>query len=279
MPVTRIQSDILKIIARHRDQESFVAGGVPINRDGPRYSKDIDIFHDRMQRIAEAAENDRTVLEAQGFVVMWLRQLPSIIGAEISRNGETTKLEWVADSDFRYFPAVPDEQFGFMLSIADLAVNKLMAAVGRREPRDVVDLLTLHEGYIPLGAVAWAAVEVAPGFTPEGLLAELRRNARYCADDFRRLAISPPIDPNDIAHRLRAAIDAAEQFVAVMPSEKAGRYFLQNGRVVEPDPANLAACVEHALQRQGHWPTSPEIERAMLERYLTGPLPAQPQRK
>lgn len=50
MPVTRIQSDILKIIARHRDQESFVAGGVPINRDGPRYSKDIDIFHDRMQR-------------------------------------------------------------------------------------------------------------------------------------------------------------------------------------------------------------------------------------
>jgi hypothetical protein len=61
-----------------------------------------------------------------------------------------------------------------------------------------------------------------------------------------------------------------------MPSEKAGRYFLKEGRPVEPDPAHLDAYAEHAPARRGHWPTSPEIERAMLERYLTGMLPFAP---
>ena len=270
MPINNVQSEVLRAIAKHRDPESFVAGGVPINRDGPRFSKDIDIFHDRMDRVVEAADRDAVTLKAEGFAVNWLRRLPTIIGAEISKNGETTKLEWVADSDFRYFPAVPDTQFGFVLSIVDLAVNKLMAAVGRREPRDVVDLLTLHETRFPLGAIVWAAVEVAPGFTPEGLLAELRRNTRYCAADFRQLAVAEPLDIDVVANRIRGMLGAAEAFVAQMPSEKAGRLFLKDGQPVEPDPANLAAYVEHAPERRGHWPTSPEIERAMLERYLSG---------
>lgn len=270
MPIDDIQSEVLKAIARHRDPESFVAGGVPINRDGPRFSKDIDIFHDRKERVLLAADQDAATLATAGFEITWLRRLDSIVGAGVSKGGVTTKLEWVADSDFRYFPALADAQFGFVLSIADLAVNKLMAAVGRREPRDVVDLLTLHETYLPLGAIAWASVEVAPGFTPEGLLAELRRNTRYCADDFRRLAVAQPIDIHATAQRIRRMIDAAEAFVAQMPSEKAGRLFLLDGHVVQPDPANLAAYVEHAPARRGHWPTSPDIERAMLERYLTG---------
>ena len=167
MPITSIQSAILAVIARQRNPESFVAGGVPINRKGQRYSQDIDVFHDRMERVKEAADTDALALVAAGFAVVWLRQLPTIIGAEVGRDGETTKIEWVADSDFRFFPALPDTEFGYVLSIPDLAVNKLMAAVGRREPRDVVDLLTLHQGHLPLGAIAWAAVEVAPGFTPE----------------------------------------------------------------------------------------------------------------
>ena len=38
MPISKLQSDILRLIASKRDPESFVAGGVPINRAGPRYS-------------------------------------------------------------------------------------------------------------------------------------------------------------------------------------------------------------------------------------------------
>ncbi|MFM9940858.1 MAG: nucleotidyl transferase AbiEii/AbiGii toxin family protein [Hyphomicrobiaceae bacterium] len=273
MPIDSFQREILKLLASSRNPESFVAGGVPINRAGPRYSKDIDIFLDRMERVSEAADRDAATLQASGYTVLWSRRLPTIVGAEITKDGNKTKLEWVADSDFRFFPAVPDPELGYVLSIVDLAVNKLMAAVGRREPRDIVDLLTLHSGYIRLGTTAWAAVEVAPGFTPEGILAELRRNSRYSAADYRMLDASPPIDPDDVARRVRLMIDEAERFVASMPSDKAGRIFLLNGRVVEPDPARLMTYVEHLPHWSEHWPVSPEIERAMLERYLTGTSP------
>ena len=64
----------------------------------------------------------------------------------------STKLEWVVDSDFRFFPALPDELFGYVLHPVDLATNKVMAAAGRREPRDVVDLVMIHEQVLPLGS-------------------------------------------------------------------------------------------------------------------------------
>jgi len=54
VPVTKAQSAVLKAIADSRDPESYVAGGLPINRAGPRFSEDIGIFHDREERVARA---------------------------------------------------------------------------------------------------------------------------------------------------------------------------------------------------------------------------------
>jgi hypothetical protein len=54
---------------------------------------------------------------------------------------------------FRFFPTVQDEVFGYVLHPIDLAMNKLMAAVGRRAVRDLVDLVTIHETILPIGAV------------------------------------------------------------------------------------------------------------------------------
>ena len=39
-----------------------------------------------------------------------------------------------------------------MLHPVDLGMNKVMAAAGRRELRDIVDLVTIHETILPLGA-------------------------------------------------------------------------------------------------------------------------------
>jgi hypothetical protein len=39
------------LLATHRDPESYVAGGTPLNRDAPRYSGAIDVFHDRQERV------------------------------------------------------------------------------------------------------------------------------------------------------------------------------------------------------------------------------------
>jgi hypothetical protein len=265
VPISKLQSDILRLIASRRDPESFIAGGVPINRSGPRYSDDLDIFHDREERVANAAIADAKILTDAGYQVHWIRQQPATYSATIRRGADETKLEWVADSDYRFFPVVKDDQFGYVLHVVDLAINKVMAAASRREPRDLVDLLTVHERVLPIGALVWAAVEIAPGYTPEGLIAEIRRNARYPAGELRQLAADPPIDPDAVMRKLRVALDEAEQFAAAMPSEKANLLFLLAGRPVQPDPAMLDACTTHAPQRRGHWPSSPDITTAMLD--------------
>src|SRR6266704_276137 len=69
MPLTRGQVAALKVIAAARDPESYVAGSIPLNRDHRRYSADIDIFQDREERVAQAAEADATSLATQGFAI------------------------------------------------------------------------------------------------------------------------------------------------------------------------------------------------------------------
>jgi len=55
VPLSRVQTEILRLLAAHRDPESYVAGAAPLNRDAPRISGDIDLFHDREERVAAAA--------------------------------------------------------------------------------------------------------------------------------------------------------------------------------------------------------------------------------
>ena len=63
MPISSVQKRVHSLLASQRDLESFVARGAPINRDGPRFSADLDIFHDRVERVAAAAEADAGLLE------------------------------------------------------------------------------------------------------------------------------------------------------------------------------------------------------------------------
>jgi hypothetical protein len=273
VPLTKIQSDILRLLAANRDPESYVAGSTPLNMTAPRFSNDIDVFHDREERVARAAAEDSAVLQANAYDLQWSRREPGIYAGLAEKEGQTTKLEWVVDADFRFFPTVPDTIFGYVLHPVDLATNKIMAAAGRREPRDVVDLLTIHDRILPLGAVVWAAVGKSLGFTPEGLINEIRRLAHYTAADFRRLASDPPLDPTATMTRLRQVLDEAADFVARMPTEKAGLLFLQTGTVLQPDPAQLDTYQTHAGQRRGHWPSSPDISAAMVEHYTKQPIP------
>lgn len=88
VPLAKLQSHVLRLLAAGRSPGSYIAGGVAINREGPRFSGDIDIF--------QASENR-------------------------------------------------------------------LAAADRREPRDIVDLVTIHGSILPLGAVISAAVGRFPG--------------------------------------------------------------------------------------------------------------------
>jgi hypothetical protein len=264
VPLSPLQSDVLRRLAASRNPESYVAGATVLNREGPRYSEDIDIFHDREEAVAKAAGADAAVLAEAGFAVEWLRREPGIHAAVVRREDDATRLEWVRDSDFRFFPTMPDPLFGYRLHIADLATNKALAAAGRREPRDILDLLYIHDTHLRLGAVIWAAVAKDPGYSPESLIAEIRRNARYRDDDYADLRLAQPVDAGAVSRRLRAALEQAEAFVRAMPAGKEGLLFLRHGVPVQPDPGDLGRYTEHEGRRAGYWPSSSDIGGEML---------------
>jgi len=271
VPLSRLQHEILGLLASNRNHETDVAGASVLNQDGPRFSADIDIFHDREAAVAKAAEVDAALLTANGFAIQWLRREPGLHAAVVQRHDEGTRLEWARDSDFRFFPAIRDDLFGYRLHVADLATNQALAAAGRREPRDVLDLLCIHDRHLPLGAVIWAAVAKDPGYAPESLIAEIRRNARYQADDYADLDLVEPVDAAAVSRRLRGGLEEAERFVRAMPAGKEGLPFLKDAMPVQPDPDHLSDCTEHAGRRTGHWPSSSEIGSAMLGQDPAGP--------
>ena len=60
MPLGRFQSEVLRTLAAQRSPDSYIAGGVAINRAGPRFSGDIDIFHDSEERLESGIAGRRS---------------------------------------------------------------------------------------------------------------------------------------------------------------------------------------------------------------------------
>ncbi|MBV9249955.1 MAG: hypothetical protein JO227_12005, partial [Acetobacteraceae bacterium] len=64
MPLSKFQSDVLRLLAAQRSPDSYIAGGIAINREGPRFSRDIDIFQDTVARLESAVRADEAALAA-----------------------------------------------------------------------------------------------------------------------------------------------------------------------------------------------------------------------
>jgi hypothetical protein len=258
---------VLRALAAQRSPDSYIAGGVAINRDGPRFSGDVDIFQDSEARLESAAEADIAALTAAGYDVERGRERMGKREAIVAGGGEAMPLEWVTDSAFRFFPTQPDELFGYVLHPVDLATNKASAAADRRVPRDIVDLVTIHEAILPLGAVVCATVGRFPGATPEEMLAEITRHSRFTAEEFQALATEAPVDVPGLHRRIRAMIEDAERFIAKLPSDAVGVIFMDGDKPVQPDVNALDKYRRNPGAPRGLWPSSPAISRAMLERY------------
>jgi hypothetical protein len=268
VPISKFQSDVLRILAAQRSPDSYIAGGIAINRQGPRFSADIDIFHDSIARQESAVKADEAVLAAAGYTITWPpTQRTGKHEATIEKDGEQIQLEWATDSAFRFFPTQPDELFGYVLHPVDLATNKASAAADRRVPRDVVDLVTIHETILPLGAVVAAACGKFIGTTPEEMLAEITRHSRFTAEEFQALATEQPIDARGLHRRIRGMIEAAETFIAKLPSDAVGVVFMDGENPVQPDVNALDKYRRNPGAPSGLWPSSPEITGAMLESY------------
>jgi hypothetical protein len=268
MPLTSFQREVLSSIAQNRDPESYIAGGTVLQRTGIRFSNDIDIFHDRVERLAEAVGLDNASLIGAGFTVDWRLRSQTFYRALVSRNSNVTRLEWVIDAEFRFFPTQPDAEFGYALHPIDLATNKLLAAASRFEPRDAIDVLWIDEHIQPVGAVAWAAVEKDPGWTPEAIIAEIRAKARYRDEQLLTESLTDSIAAGDLNRGLREATGRADRLLKRLPCRLGfGALLRPDGSLAQPDPdrpETLEGLVVHHGSRKGAWPSSPEIGSVML---------------
>ena len=216
---------------------------------------------------------DGATLIRAGFELSWVgRQRTGKRTARVQSSAETIPLEWVAGSDFRFFPSQPDELAGSVWHPVDLAANQAAAAADRREPRDIFDLITIHHRIFHLGAVITAAVGRFPGFTPEEMLAEITCHSRFTAEEFRALSTGHPLSPSEVHRNIREMLEDAEEFISQILSQFVGVVFLDlNGAAMhQPDPRRLASYQRREGFRCGLWPTSSAlsaIDRAMLESY------------
>ena len=59
MPLTPFQSEVLRLLAKNRSPQSYVAGGIALNaRENVRWTAGVDVFHDVEQAVIQSSEAD-----------------------------------------------------------------------------------------------------------------------------------------------------------------------------------------------------------------------------
>jgi hypothetical protein len=259
MPLTPFQQELLKLLSSNRSPDSFMAGGTILNaaEDSLRFSKDLDIFHDAQEAVRACAERDAETLAQAGCTVEWLRRFDGFHRGRVSRENQQVILEWSFDSAFRFFPVEADPICGYRLNFYDAATNKVLAMIGRVEPRDYLDALHLHKSHLSIGALAWAAAGKDPGVNPVFIVEQARRNAHYRPEDFAKIDLAVPLDLGGWSRQWRQATEEALALAVALPAEEVGCLYLNEQNVpVTPDPASsdFPKLRRHFGSVRGAWP-------------------------
>jgi hypothetical protein len=228
MSLTALQCDVCRLFAEHRiaHGERYIAGGVALNvvLGASRRSRDIDVFHDTAEALRSSWDSDRALLLSHGYGVEVVRERPAFIEALVRRSDQTVVVEWSQDSAYRFFPLVEHPVLGLTMHPVDLATNKVLALVGRREVRDFIDVMQAVETVQPLGYLAWAACGKDPGFSPPAVVEEGARSVRYGQAEVDALDFGESPTPNAavLSARWHAAVNEARLVVLELPAERAG---------------------------------------------------------
>lgn len=169
--------------------------------------------------------------------------------------GDGFKVEWAMESAWRFLP-VESCAAGWQLHPVDLAVNKVIAATSREEPRDYFDVLYAHDNILPLGPLVWAVPGKDPGLPPGVALDLLKRRPRFRREEFDLMQTVQPMDPVAFAAAWREAIAAAADFLAYAPASTAGNLFVDaDGRFGQPARGDFSQWNLHPATLGGVLPT------------------------
>lgn len=238
MPLTPYQTKVAQLLSQNRTEDSYLAGGAALHSqpNSIRYSEDLDYFHDSEVRVATAFAKDQALLKSEGYTCVVEMNQPGYIRCIVKKGNNATKVEWAHDSSWRFMPVQKEKGIGFVLHPIDLAINKVLALVGRDEARDFLDVMHAHETLLPLGALCWSACGKDPGLNPSSLLELLKRRGKYRPEDFIRLNLNMKIDLQDLKKKWLQALQEAEVFMNLAPPEQIGRLYYSKSKkkFVEP---------------------------------------------
>jgi hypothetical protein len=218
MPLTSFQKDVLAVIRANRSEESHFAGGMVLNYDdnSSRFSRDFDIFHESANEVVVSSRKDVETLCIAGYQVDLLargdewndEKIVSFRKARVSKGADEVEIDWAADSAFRFFPVVQDDDLGWRLHHFDLAINKAHALSARTETRDYIDIIELGQKF-NLAAICWAAPGKDPGFSPLSLLKMMLRFARIDPQELDKIQ-ARQLDPITLKNEWTEMSDKAE---------------------------------------------------------------------
>jgi hypothetical protein len=224
MALSSFQKRVLNLIAGNRSETSYIAGGAVLNRDWPRRSEDLDVFHDTDEEIGATAEKDIATLRAAGLIVNVDILIYGLVEATVADGRASTIIQWMSETRWRFFPLVRDAEWGARLHDADLAVNKVIASSSRSKARDAADLYAIVERYAPLLPLVVAAAGKPPYFAPTRAVEEMRRRVNGLQNEEFVELLGLPVDwtAERIRERLRRALDEAEAALPFIPPQFVG---------------------------------------------------------
>jgi hypothetical protein len=246
--------------------------GAVLQRHGYRASEDLDVFNAPNINVVAAAELDITDLRAAGFEVSPTTRYEGFVEAIAAKPDiGTTKIQWVQYSGYNFYQPVPDPEFGWRLHFADLAVNKVLAAASRRQPRDLIDLYLVHTFIMPLWHAVWAAPGKDVEMTPEKVVERVRYHSQYAPGEIQNsvFAAPPAAIPNMITE-VRNALDEAENYVNRLPADTVGKILVDStGRPIRSlDELKTLEQPAVAAVEGGTWPSGPDIDHFIIARII-----------
>ncbi|HEY1942239.1 MAG TPA: hypothetical protein VGH40_08960 [Roseiarcus sp.] len=153
----------------------------------------------------------------------------------------------MSESKRRFLPLVKDPEYGFRLSQADLAVNKVIAASSRQKARDYVDLVSIWKNWCPLGPLVLAASGKPPFFSPQKIVEEIRRRGQGVWDEEYQSVKGLPEGwtPGFVRASLFEALDKAQTYIEHAPHVALGRLLIDTATMT---PAEISEETEGRLE-------------------------------
>jgi hypothetical protein len=274
MPLDEFQKSVLRTLVPLRTPKSVFAGGSVLQWHGFRLSNDQDMFHAADADIITVSERDIAALKAADFTVHDKRAYEGFVEIHVIQQGfGATKLQWVEAGSWHFFSPVADPDFGWRLHMADIAVNKALAAGGRHEVRDYVDLFLIHRHIMPLWATIWAAPGKDEAWSPVSLINKIAMKNNFRQQEIDEKILSTiELSAAEVGTTIRGALEEAREIFKRLPAKHAGMLFVnESGAVVTAiekilDGTDGTRPIE--TRRGGNWPSSPGIDHALIERII-----------